>query len=552
VRPPSVLALALVVAACGVVSADTRLADPPLPLAGTRCVNVAARVGLDFRGDYGTVFDGDPIEVAMQRNLGNGAAVGDYDGDGDLDVYLLGQGGHPSRLFRNELNGGAPSAARFTDVTEAAGLGSNRGMSRAALFADLDGDGRLDLVVANDYVAGKPGVPSAVYRNAGGGRFEDVTAGSGFAPEGYIVGGLALVDEAGRGLPSIYVSYWTSDLGGDPSQPSRAASRYPGHNRFYRNLGGFRFEEDRRAAGIGELRNDSFQAIFTDFDGDRRPDLYLAVDHRPDRYFRNVDGVFVHASREAGVGNVGNDMGIAAGDIDADGRIDLYVTNIRDRDENFGTRPPGNTLLMGDGAPGAMHVTNRAWEQRVHEGGWGWGAAFVDLDLDGVLDIYTVQGFDEFVADLSPTLRDHTARLFRGDGAGGFTPDPDSGCEVPGDQRALIPFDYDRDGDPDLLITQVGLPTLLLENRTAGQHWLTVVLDPTATAASGSWVTVRTGGRVQRHLVLASSSYLSGMPLEAYVGLGDAAVVDEMTVEWPDGRRVVLRDVPADQILRLR
>ena len=121
---------------------------------------------------------------------------------------------------------------------------------------------------------------------------------------------------------------------------------------------------------------------------------------------------------------------------------------------------------MGDGAPGAMHVTNRAWEQRVHDGGWGWGAAFVDIDLDGWQDIYTVQGFDEFVGDLSPTLRDDVARLYRADGAGGFAPDPASGCEVPGDQRALIPFDYNRDGAVDLLITQVGLPTLLLENRT--------------------------------------------------------------------------------------
>ena len=110
-------------------------------------------------------------------------------------------------------------------------------------------------------------------------------------------------------------------------------------------------------------------------------------------------------------------------------------------------------------------------------------------------------------------------------------PDPASGCEVPGDQRALIPFDFDRDGDPDQLITQVGLPTLLLENRTTGRHWLTVALDPTAARASGAWVTVRAGGHTQRHLVLASSSYLSGTPLEAYVGLGDAILADEV-----DGR----------------
>ena len=94
-RLPPVLALAALVAACGVVSADTRVAGLAPPPDGPRCVDVAAKVGLDFRGDYGTVFPGDPINIAMQRNLGNGAAVGDYDGDGDLDVYLLGQGATP-------------------------------------------------------------------------------------------------------------------------------------------------------------------------------------------------------------------------------------------------------------------------------------------------------------------------------------------------------------------------------------------------------------------------------------------------------------------------
>ena len=157
------------------------------------------------------------------------------------------------------------------------------------------------------------------------------------------------------------------------------------------------------------------------------------MNHRPDRVYRNEDGRFLAASRAAGVGNVGNagnDMGIVAGDL---GRIYLYVTNIRDPDENYGTKPAGNTLLMGDSGPGAMHVTNRAWEQRVHDGSWGWGAAFVDVDLDGWQDIYTVQGFGEFVGTLSPLLLDDAARLYHADGASGFAPDPVSGCEVPGD-----------------------------------------------------------------------------------------------------------------------
>ena len=123
-------------------------------------------------------------------------------------------------------------------------------MSRAALFVNHDEDGWLDLVVANDFRPGGQGGASALFRNEGNGRFWDLTAGSGFTPEDYVGGGLAVVEEAGRGLPSIHVSYWTADLGGDPLQPGRITSQFPGENRFCRNLGGFRFEDATVAVGL--------------------------------------------------------------------------------------------------------------------------------------------------------------------------------------------------------------------------------------------------------------------------------------------------------------
>src|SRR5947208_2976977 len=191
-RLRSGLALALLAVGVWAVSAASAGQQPP---DGRLCVDVASKVGLQFQGDYGQVFDGDAITSSMQRNMGNGAAVGDYDADGDLDVYLLGQRGHPSRLFRNDLD--RQGHAHFTDVTEAAGLGGATGMSRAAVLVDLDGDGRLDLVVANDHVPGSDSTPSRMYRNNGDGTFTDVTAGSGFDPTGYIVGGLAMADYDG-------------------------------------------------------------------------------------------------------------------------------------------------------------------------------------------------------------------------------------------------------------------------------------------------------------------------------------------------------------------
>jgi enediyne biosynthesis protein E4 len=136
------------------------------------------------------------------------------------------------------------------------------------------------------------------------------------------------------------------------------------------------------------------------------------------------------------------------------------------------------------------------------------------------------------------------------DGSGAFTAATGTGCDVSGDQRALIPFDYDRDGDPDYLITQVGLPAMLLENRSPARHWLTVELPSGTGRDVGAVVTVSAGGQTSRQAILGGGSYLAGPPPEAYIGLGDATRAD-VEVRWDDGTTVVMDDVAADQILRV-
>ena len=158
----------------------------------------------------------------MQRNMGNGAAVGDIDGDGYLDVFLAGQAGRPSRLFHNIAAG--DGARSFVDVTQAAGL-DIRGNVRVAQFVDL-GSGRPDLVVATDVDPELGEEPSRIFRNDGDGTFTDVTPGSGFDPTGYIVGGVTFADYDGSCRQSIYLSYWTQELAGIPrSCACRARSR---------------------------------------------------------------------------------------------------------------------------------------------------------------------------------------------------------------------------------------------------------------------------------------------------------------------------------------
>ncbi len=529
---------------------STPVSPPPAAAAPVLCMDVAAARGLTFRGAYGTTPGGtDPMAAVMLRNMGNGAAVADVFDDGSLSVLLLGQLGHPNRLFRNQLT--QTGAAGFVDVTEEAGL-ANDGGSRAATFADLDDDGRLDLIVMNDWDGADGGSPSKVYRNAGDGTFVDVTAGSGFDPMGYLVGGLSLADYDRDGLLDIYVTYWTMELGGDPAREAMSIKgRFPGMNRLYRNLGDFRFDDVTNDAHLGQITADSFSSVFADFTGDGWPDLYVARDHRADLFFENLHGEFRFASDEYGVDHVGNDMGIAVADLGSDGFLDLYVTNITDPNREFGTGS-GNTLLVGGrGVDGSLTYSDDAEPMGVMDTGWGWGAAFTDVDLDGRLDLYVVQGMQEFIGQKSPELRDQAARLFLGIGGNAFTPALDDGCGIPGDQRAVIPFDYDRDGAPDLLVTQVAYATALLENQTSDRHWLTIDLSRAGAAAAGARVTVDAGGTLSTQVSLLGGSYLAGMPQELYFGLGDASWADAVTVTWGDGSVSALGAIAGDQVLRI-
>lgn len=526
--------LLVVAAACG--GTDNASGSDPL------CRDVALEVGLEFDNPYGKVLALEDVGRVMQRNMGNGAAVGDYDRDGDLDVYLVSNEGSPARLFRNELS--ESGTARFTDVTDRAGV-ADHGLGRVAHFADLDGDGWLDLLVVNDYMPGEL-PPSRLFANRGDGTFGDVTEGSGFDPSGYLVGGAALADFDRDGDLDIYLSYWTRELRRTPvGEPIRGA--WPGENRYYENLGGFAFRDATRAVGLGGVTMDTFTAIPHDFDADGDFDLYLTVDHRNDRYYENRNGTFVEASAGAGVGHRGNDMGVAVGDVDGNGTFDLFVTNVYDPQQAYGVDPPGNTMLMVDVDDGGARFTDEAKERGVQETAWAWGATFVDIDLDTDQDLYVVQGFDEFIAD-DFELDAATASLLLNDGTGTFRAAADASCDIPGDQRTVVPFDYDRDGDPDLLVTQVALPTVLLENTSDG-NTLTVALDAADPASAGATVEVTAGDVTMRRLLLAGGSYLAGMPLEAYFGLGDHESAD-VRVTWVTGDATSYTGVAAGTLLR--
>ena len=358
--------LAVLLVACagalvlvGAVVATAR----PTPTLGPQlaCADVASSVGLRFTGDYGPVL---PAPDALRH----------------ADAAEHGQRRGGRRLRRRRLPRRAPARAgraadeavpqrsrpgggrRFTDVTDAAGLGGITSNARVAQFVDLSGSGRPDLVIAADYMPGGPGGPSQILRNDGDGTFTDVTAGSGFDPEGYIVGGMTFADYDGTGRQSIYLSYWTEELAGDPARQTLKGA-FPGQNRLYRNLGDYHFEDVTYPSGIGEYHADSFTAVFADFTGDALPDLYQANDHRPDRFYQNQGGgTFKDTGYAAGLTRAGNSMGVATA-VGPDGTLQLYVTNITDPSGLFGSNL-GNTFMVSERDPSGIRFHNVAAQSR--------------------------------------------------------------------------------------------------------------------------------------------------------------------------------------------
>jgi hypothetical protein len=510
--------------------------------------DMTTATGLQFDGDYGPILSQDvdlpdPVDammVLMQRNMGNGAAVADYDNDGDLDVFLLAQLGKPSVLYRNDVG-------VFTDVTGPARL-TNVGQSRVACFVDLDNNGWQDLILCNDVRAGGTEPPTKIYRNMGNGKFRPIATQWGFDPTGYITGGLGLVDENQDGLIDIYVTYWVR-------VPAAAYPSLEGRNRLYRNLGGLKFQEVTRKVGLGYQNTNSFTPMFADFDNDGDSDLYQPIDGFSDAYYRRDAGMYVDDTQQVDATHVGSDMGAALCDFDDDGDMDLFVSNATA--EGGG----GNTLLVNQVVPtGQLLFVDEAAQRGVFDAGWGWGTEWIDADNDGDRDLFVVNGFDEFVKTkyMPPDysgLTDHPAHMFLNDGTGNFTNSVASGCEIIGDARCTIAFDYDRDGDQDLLITHTDASTVLLQNDSpTTAHSIDIRLVGTGPTVSrdaiGARIKLIVGSKTYCHEVIGGGSYLAGRPFEAHFGLGAATVVDQIIVTWPgSSTSTVLNNVPADQYL---
>ncbi len=511
--------------------------------------------GLDYEHGF------DPGQTTEPHLVSGGVAAGDFDADGWFDLYVVRGSLGPNLLFRN-LGEGEGGNVSFEEIGEAAGVAIG-GTGAGPTFADLDGDGRLDLIVG-----GIAGDRPRLFRNLGDRTFEEITAGSGiFSTLDTFSTALGDVDRDGD--LDLFLSHW-SPAGGDPVGAPHLWRNDTGPVEDPARGAAVTFSPIDFAAGIaGAYTPDdfSFTPTFTDLDADGWPDLLVTGDFGTSRIFHNLGtGAGASVSFEVVAGTVitdENGMGAAVGDYDNDGDLDWFVSSIWDPDGipegNWGVT--GNRLYRNLGA--TFEFEDATDQAGVRQGYWGWGSCFADFNNDGYLDLFHTNGFQ---APGATEFHRDPARLFVSNGAvsngagGTVTFDQravELGVADDGQGRGVVCFDYDRDGDIDLFVANHSGPPLLYRNDGGNQlHYLQLRLRGAASAARnseaiGARVTVSAGGIRQLREIRAGSNYVSQNPAEAHFGLGAAEQVDELLIRWPDGEIQVITEVAADQLLEI-
>ena len=493
----------------------------------------------------------------LPEDMGSGVALGDVDGDGWCDAFLVNVGAAfgeeagedgASRLFL----GGAGGS--FRDVTAASGI-DVRELANGAAFADVDSDGDLDL-----FVAGYDTL--RLYRNDGDARFTDVTAEAGLGDPTGFWSGVAVADYEGDGDVDFYVCGYVryhEDLGSRsaPSQYGRVipalinpSTFEPERNLLFRGNGDGTFEEVAAELGVDDVRERGLGALFCDLDGDGNADLYVANDVSDNALFLGRDdGGFTDRTAEAQVGDYRGAMGLAAGDFDGDHDLDLFVTHWVSQENALYRhhQVPGEgdapaTAIFFDDAD-RLGLGHKALDKV------GWATGFFDYDNDGYLDLYVVNGSTIPLPDDASRLEPMRSQLFWH-----AHEDRDFFHELGGESGAFFReeyvgrgganFDCDLDGDEDLVVVQHGGPALLLRN-DGGNARSSVRLrlrQPDGNRfALGARVFLTAGGRTRLEVVGAQGSYLSQRAVgEVAFGLGDAVVVDVVRVMWPDGEEAEL------------
>ncbi|MGI9270265.1 MAG: CRTAC1 family protein [Woeseiaceae bacterium] len=532
------------VASCGGGGGGGSQAAPSTqPVPAQQFAEVTAGSGIGFAVGYSE----NPGDVFDIQHFSGGAAAGDYDNDGDIDLFVVRGDVGPNLLYRNDGDN------VFTDVATAAGVAFTKSATEnyrhsGPMFADMDGDGDLDL-----YIGGVQGDPCRVFANNGDGTFSDVTAGSGLDGIG-----------AQQNVSAAFGDY---DLDGDLDMLTahwgtpRSSSNPGDTEHLWRNEstgGQIRFVSSSIEAGISPSiitlpdprvvssnADRTFAPAFVHLNDDLYPDIVMASDFNTSMVFmNNQDATFTNTT-DVDVITETNGMGSAVGDYDNDGDMDWFVTSIYR--QSGGAVPNGNRLYRNDGGQ-FVDVTEAAG---VADGGWGWAACFVDLDNDGNLDIYHTNGW-EF--DISADFASDTSRAFMSDGSGVFVNRANALGIADSDQgRGAVCADFDGDRDVDIFLWSNNATNggRLFRNDSVMGNAVVVRLNGLApnTQAVGARIRATVGTVTQLREVSLGSNFISQNSTEQVIGVGSSAQVDSLIVEWPDGQQSDLGIVQVNQTI---
>ncbi|MGB2634790.1 MAG: CRTAC1 family protein [Candidatus Acidiferrum sp.] len=533
----------------------------PQPAGPIRFEEIAEKAGLHY-----VTATGDTENKNQPQTMVAGVALFDYDGDGYLDVYLVGGAAIPSleketpaywnRLFHNNRDG------TFTDVTEKAGL-AGIGYGSGVAVGDYDNDGWPDLFVAN--VTG-----NQLFHNNGDGTFTDVTAKAG-------VGGAKLngkkmwsvgagwFDYNNDGLLDLFVvNYCVWEVNKDPYCRVKEGVRgfchpkyyAPTHNTLYRNNGDGTFTDVSEETGIAKQFGKGMSVTFADYDGDGYLDAFVANDTTQNFLFHNLKGKkFEEVALDAGVGYAPDGiarsgMGADFRDVNNDGLPDIWHTAVEH--EEF-------PLWINQGKGEFQDMTVASGLAKTNDMS-GWGNGIVDFDNDGWKDLFVARAnvMDNISIQTPARKYPEPNTIFRNLGNGKFadvsaTAGPDFQIEAA--HRGVAFGDLDNDGRVDMVVSVLNGPAQLFHNITDnGNHWILLKLVGTKSNRMGIGAQIRIttpDGKKQWSEVTTAVGYACSSDPRVHFGLGKNEKISEIQIRWPSGITQTMKDVSADRILTI-
>ncbi len=520
----------------------------------TRCVLISIAGVVIFSSvaaaQDGTLLYSFPHEFTPFDEMGGlpGAAMFDYDNDGDLDIYVANGHGYRNYLLENDGEGD------FRDVSREAGVAVTV-ETHGVASADIDNDGDADLFAATD---GR----NYLFLNNGDGTFDDITESAGIVSR-YFSSTVAFADVDNDGYVDVYV-------GGAGGEDGVERNRIVGTGELYLNNGDLTFRDITDETGTEATY--TWSVRFCDYDDDGDPDLFTANDQgialagewSPIRLYRNDGNLrFTDVTREAGLGITGSWMGLAFGDYDQDGDFDFFATNVGGSfvDKKGHQEYDLHGFFRNDGGV----FRNIAEELEVSENltlaklEFGWGTVFTDFDNDGDLDLYYVGNYDMLQAYNNP------GHLLINDGAGAFRDSTAryglrtiDGTGTPSIAVGVATGDVNNDGHVDIFVANAGTNfrtgyPMLFTKKFDDNNWIRLKLEGAESnrSAIGARIRLTAGGKTQIRDVASGGSSFSQNSLWPTFGIGESTVIDDIEIRWPSGIVQTFKEVEPNQTLEI-